>query len=196
MLDVRNPRTGQADFRLPVSNAREIAAKAARLRNNQRALGGDGRRGALRRDGALARRGEGARDGHRRGRRGRYRRVPHLLPPGLHHHGQHRRLAGGCAQGVREPQVAGHEHLDADGRDREPGRRLSDRRRDQPVERAADAGAARRGAGAVRGQRGAAQAERGHPAGDRDAVRDGARGARAGGGVRLRHRRRARSARR
>ena len=50
------------------------------------------------------------------------------LPPGLHHHGQHRRLAGGCAQGVREPQVAGHEHLDADGRDREPGRRLSARR--------------------------------------------------------------------
>src|SRR5690606_33909141 len=31
-----NPRTGQSDFRLPVSNAREIAAKAARLRNNQR----------------------------------------------------------------------------------------------------------------------------------------------------------------
>ncbi len=35
VLDVRNPRTGQADVRLPVSNAREIAAKAARLRNNQ-----------------------------------------------------------------------------------------------------------------------------------------------------------------
>jgi len=37
VLEVRNPRTGEADFRLPVSNAREIAAKAARLRNNQRA---------------------------------------------------------------------------------------------------------------------------------------------------------------
>jgi acyl-CoA reductase-like NAD-dependent aldehyde dehydrogenase len=39
VLEVRNPRTGQADFRLPVSNAREVAAKAARLRNNQRAWG-------------------------------------------------------------------------------------------------------------------------------------------------------------
>lgn len=37
LLDVRNPRTGQADYKLPVSNAREIAAKAARLRNNQQA---------------------------------------------------------------------------------------------------------------------------------------------------------------
>jgi len=37
LLDVRNPRTGEADFRLPVSDAHEIAAKAARLRNNQRA---------------------------------------------------------------------------------------------------------------------------------------------------------------
>ena len=36
LLDVRNPRTGEADFRLPVSSALEIAAKAARLRNNQR----------------------------------------------------------------------------------------------------------------------------------------------------------------
>ena len=36
LLDVRNPRTGEADFRLPVSDAGEIAAKAARLRNNQR----------------------------------------------------------------------------------------------------------------------------------------------------------------
>ena len=46
VLDVRNPRTGQADFRLPVSNASEISAKAARLRNNQRgweALGVAGR---------------------------------------------------------------------------------------------------------------------------------------------------------
>src|SRR5690606_11610331 len=37
LLDVRNPRTGQADYKLPVSNAREIAANAARLRNNQQA---------------------------------------------------------------------------------------------------------------------------------------------------------------
>jgi acyl-CoA reductase-like NAD-dependent aldehyde dehydrogenase len=37
LLDVRNPRTGEADFRLPVSDAGEIAAKAARLRNNQHA---------------------------------------------------------------------------------------------------------------------------------------------------------------
>ena len=37
LLDVRNPRTGEADYKLPVSNAREIAAKAARLRNNQQA---------------------------------------------------------------------------------------------------------------------------------------------------------------
>ena len=36
LLDVRNPRTGGVDFRLPVSDAREIAAKAARPRNNQR----------------------------------------------------------------------------------------------------------------------------------------------------------------
>src|SRR6187549_4207842 len=36
VLDVRNPRTGAADFRLPVSDANEVAAKAARLRNNQR----------------------------------------------------------------------------------------------------------------------------------------------------------------
>src|SRR5688572_1546885 len=35
LLEVRNPRTGEADFRLPVSDAREIAAKAARLRANQ-----------------------------------------------------------------------------------------------------------------------------------------------------------------
>jgi len=46
LLDVRNPRTGEADFRLAVSDASEIAAKAARLRNNQRgweALGVEGR---------------------------------------------------------------------------------------------------------------------------------------------------------
>lgn len=36
LLDVRNPRTGEADYRLPVSNLHEIAAKATRLRNNQR----------------------------------------------------------------------------------------------------------------------------------------------------------------
>jgi acyl-CoA reductase-like NAD-dependent aldehyde dehydrogenase len=46
LLEVRNPRTGQADFRLAVSDATEIAAKAARLRNNQRAweaMGVEGR---------------------------------------------------------------------------------------------------------------------------------------------------------
>jgi succinate-semialdehyde dehydrogenase/glutarate-semialdehyde dehydrogenase len=50
VLDVRNPRTGQPDIRLPVSNAREIAAKAARLRNNQwgwEALGVEGRCGVM-----------------------------------------------------------------------------------------------------------------------------------------------------
>ncbi|MEO6152872.1 MAG: aldehyde dehydrogenase family protein [Croceibacterium sp.] len=37
VIDVRNPRTGQADFRLPVSDSHEVSAKAARLRNNQQA---------------------------------------------------------------------------------------------------------------------------------------------------------------
>lgn len=36
VLEVCNPRTGQPDFRLPVSSPREIAAKAQRLRNNQK----------------------------------------------------------------------------------------------------------------------------------------------------------------
>ena len=50
VLDVRNPRTGEADFRLPVSSAEEVAAKAARLRANQRgweALGVAGRCGVM-----------------------------------------------------------------------------------------------------------------------------------------------------
>ncbi|HWK41833.1 MAG TPA: aldehyde dehydrogenase family protein [Croceibacterium sp.] len=37
VLDVRNPRSGEADFRLEVSSAEEVAIKAARLRQNQRA---------------------------------------------------------------------------------------------------------------------------------------------------------------
>lgn len=36
VLDVRNPRSGEADFRLSVSSQQEVAAKAARLRENQR----------------------------------------------------------------------------------------------------------------------------------------------------------------
>jgi succinate-semialdehyde dehydrogenase/glutarate-semialdehyde dehydrogenase len=46
LIEVRNPRTGQADHRLPVSDAQEITAKAARLRDNQpawEALGVGGR---------------------------------------------------------------------------------------------------------------------------------------------------------
>jgi len=37
VLAVRNPRTGRADFEVAVSSTGEVAAKAARLRNNQRA---------------------------------------------------------------------------------------------------------------------------------------------------------------
>jgi acyl-CoA reductase-like NAD-dependent aldehyde dehydrogenase len=50
LIEVRNPRTGKADFRLPVSSTHEIAAKAARLRNNQRgweAMGVEGRCGVM-----------------------------------------------------------------------------------------------------------------------------------------------------
>src|SRR5690606_15663986 len=50
MLAVRNPRTGQVDFELPVSSRAEVAAKAARLRENQRqgeALGVEGRCGVM-----------------------------------------------------------------------------------------------------------------------------------------------------
>ena len=36
LLDVRNPRTGETDFQLPVSSPADVAAKAARLRANQR----------------------------------------------------------------------------------------------------------------------------------------------------------------
>ena len=35
VLEVRNPRTGQADYRLPVSSRPKIAATAARLRGHQ-----------------------------------------------------------------------------------------------------------------------------------------------------------------
>src|SRR5690554_238702 len=52
-------------------------------------LGGDAAGGADRGDGTLARRGARARGGDRRDRRGRYRRLPHQLSPGLHHHGQY-----------------------------------------------------------------------------------------------------------
>ena len=50
MLDVRNPRTGQADFELAVSSRAEVAAKAARLRDNQRgweAMGVEARCGVM-----------------------------------------------------------------------------------------------------------------------------------------------------
>src|SRR5690606_38605019 len=46
LLDVRNPRTGEADFQLAVSSRAEVAEKAARLRANQRgweAMGVGGR---------------------------------------------------------------------------------------------------------------------------------------------------------
>ncbi len=46
VLEIRNPRTGEPDYRLPVSDRAEIEAKAARLRNNQpewEALGVEGR---------------------------------------------------------------------------------------------------------------------------------------------------------
>ncbi|MGX7894605.1 aldehyde dehydrogenase family protein [Tsuneonella sp. HG222] len=46
VLEVRNPRTGEADFTLPISDRQEVAAKAARLRGNQaawEALGVGGR---------------------------------------------------------------------------------------------------------------------------------------------------------
>ncbi|TIX49596.1 aldehyde dehydrogenase family protein [Alteraurantiacibacter aquimixticola] len=50
MLEVRNPRTGEADHRIPVSSREEVAAKAAALRENQRAweaMGVEGRCGVM-----------------------------------------------------------------------------------------------------------------------------------------------------
>src|SRR6478752_7968174 len=50
LLEVRNPRTGEADFRLPVSDATEVAEKATRLRASQsawEALGVAGRCGVM-----------------------------------------------------------------------------------------------------------------------------------------------------
>ena len=50
LLDVRNPRTGQTDFRVQVSSCDEVAAKAERLRTNQtawEALGVEGRCGVM-----------------------------------------------------------------------------------------------------------------------------------------------------
>src|SRR5688572_577222 len=50
LLVVRNPRTGEADFRLAVSSRTEVAAKAARLRENQRgweAMGVEARCGVI-----------------------------------------------------------------------------------------------------------------------------------------------------
>ena len=38
-LDVRNPRTGQADYRLSLASRQDVADKAARLRDNQRGWG-------------------------------------------------------------------------------------------------------------------------------------------------------------
>ena len=49
-LAVRNPRTGQTDFQLPVADAAEVAPKAARLRQNQKAweaMGLAGRSGVM-----------------------------------------------------------------------------------------------------------------------------------------------------
>jgi len=49
-IAVRNPRTGRTDFDLPVATAEEVAAKAARLRENQKAwaaLGLQGRSGVM-----------------------------------------------------------------------------------------------------------------------------------------------------
>jgi acyl-CoA reductase-like NAD-dependent aldehyde dehydrogenase len=49
-IPVRNPRTGRIDFDLPVAGAAEVAAKAARLRKNQRAwsaMGLSGRSGVM-----------------------------------------------------------------------------------------------------------------------------------------------------
>ena len=49
-IPVRNPRTGRTDFDLPVASADEVAAKAARLRENQKAwsaMGLQGRSGVM-----------------------------------------------------------------------------------------------------------------------------------------------------
>lgn len=49
-IAVRNPRTGQTDFELPVAGAAEVAAKAARLREGQKAweaMGLSGRRAVM-----------------------------------------------------------------------------------------------------------------------------------------------------
>ena len=49
-MPVRNPRTGRTDFDLPVASADEVAAKAARLRENQKAwsaMGLQGRSGVM-----------------------------------------------------------------------------------------------------------------------------------------------------
>jgi acyl-CoA reductase-like NAD-dependent aldehyde dehydrogenase len=49
-IAVRNPRTGRTDFDLPVATAEEVAAKAARLRKNQKAwaaMGLQGRSGVM-----------------------------------------------------------------------------------------------------------------------------------------------------
>ncbi|HXS29587.1 MAG TPA: aldehyde dehydrogenase family protein, partial [Steroidobacteraceae bacterium] len=49
-IPVRNPRTGRTDFDLPVASADEVALKAARLRENQKAwsaMGLQGRSGVM-----------------------------------------------------------------------------------------------------------------------------------------------------
>jgi len=49
-IPVRNPRTGRTDFDLPVASANEVALKAARLRENQKAwsaMGLQGRSGVM-----------------------------------------------------------------------------------------------------------------------------------------------------
>ena len=164
MLAVRNPRTGQADFDLAVSSGPKWPTRPRGCAPTSR----PGKRWASRGACGVMARWLGEVKAARWTSARPTRSIPAAATP--------RYLQGFITMGniggwledapkaLREPQVAGHEHLDADGRDRKPGRRLSARRRDQPVERAADAGAARRGAGAVRGLRGAAQAERSHAA--------------------------------
>ena len=117
LLDVRNPRTGQADFRLRCRAGRSGGEGHAAPRQPA-PLGGDGGRGALRRDGPLARRGEGA--------RADIGEADAVDTGGCHTSYIQGFITMGNIAGwledapesVREPQVDRHEHLDADGRDR------------------------------------------------------------------------------
>ncbi len=103
-IAVRNPRTGRTDFDLPVATPQDVAVSAARLRANQpawEALGLPGRSAVM---GRMAGRSAQACRGDCRGRCRGYGRMPHLVPAGLHHHGQHRWLAGGCRRCARQGQ--------------------------------------------------------------------------------------------